>query len=201
MAETLAASIIKYSGWNGKKPLYDPFCGSGTLLCEAYLHLSNTPSAFMRKKFGFERLPDFEPALWKEVKERGMKGIKTVPKGIITGSDIQRDVVETAQKNCLTIDRNRTVKITQKDAFSIANLENHTIICNPPYGLRLSKNSDLSSFYKNIGDFLKQRCQGSDAYIYFGERKYIKNIGLRASWKKPLKNAKLDGRLVKYELY
>jgi putative N6-adenine-specific DNA methylase len=60
---------------------------------------------------------------------------------------------------------------------------------------------DLSSFYKNLGDFLKQRCQGSTAYVYFGDRKYMKSIGLRTSWKKALANGGLDGRLAKIELY
>jgi putative N6-adenine-specific DNA methylase len=37
--------------------------------------------------------------------------------------------------------------------------------------------------------------------VYFGDRKYIGLIGLKASWKKPIKAGGLDGRLVKYELY
>ena len=49
--------------------------------------------------------------------------------------------------------------------------------------------------------FLKQRCKGSTAFIYFGDRQLVKQIGLRTSWKKPLKNGGLDGRLVKIELY
>jgi putative N6-adenine-specific DNA methylase len=52
-----------------------------------------------------------------------------------------------------------------------------------------------------LGDFLKQRCKGSTAFIYFGERKYIKTIGLKPTWKKPLSNGGLDGRLAMYELY
>jgi putative N6-adenine-specific DNA methylase len=54
---------------------------------------------------------------------------------------------------------------------------------------------------KEFGDFLKQRCKGSNAFIYFGNRELIKSIGLRAKWKIPLKNGSLDGRIVKYELY
>ena len=81
------------------------------------------------------------------------------------------------------------------------NIEGKTIICNPPYGIRMGKSMDLARFYKNFGDFLKQRCCGSNAYIYFGERKYIKNIGLKSTWKKILSTGGLDGRLVKYELY
>ena len=60
---------------------------------------------------------------------------------------------------------------------------------------------DNKTFARELGDFLKQRCQGSTAYLYFGKREMIKSIGLRSTWKKPLKNGSLDGRLVKYELY
>jgi len=38
-------------------------------------------------------------------------------------------------------------------------------------------------------------------YIYFGDRRFIKNIGLKPAWKRPLKTGGLDGRLVKYELF
>jgi len=69
MIETLAAAIITISEWDGKTPLVDPFCGSGTLLCEAFLSASKTPPAFLRQKFGFERLPDFDNSLWKQVKD------------------------------------------------------------------------------------------------------------------------------------
>ncbi len=201
MAETLAASIIRYSGWNGQTPLYDPFCGSGTLLCEAFLFASHTPSAYKRKKFGFERLPDFDRTLWKQVKQEGFQHITPVPKGLISGSDLSQEAVQTAQKNCAVIDPKNTIQLRQQDAFTIEKLENRVIVCNPPYGIRMKRKQDLSGFYKQIGDFLKQRCTGSEAYIYFGERKYVKNLGLRASWKKPLTNGGLDGRLVKYELY
>ncbi len=47
MSETLAASIIRYAEWDGQMPLYDPLCGSGTLLCEAYLVATKTPSALL----------------------------------------------------------------------------------------------------------------------------------------------------------
>jgi putative N6-adenine-specific DNA methylase len=55
--------------------------------------------------------------------------------------------------------------------------------------------------YRALGDFLKQRCQGASAYIYFGDRKLISEIGLKPSWKKPLKNGGLDGRVAKFEIY
>ncbi len=201
MIETLAAAIIKHSGWDGSTPLYDPFCGSGTLLCEAFMHASNTPSAVFRKKFGFERMPDYKPEIWKQVKSEGQKNISAVSAGLISGSDISAEAVKYSIDNCSALDKKKSIHVEQKDIFEIKSLENKTIICNPPYGIRMGKSKDLSSFYKNFGDFLKQRCNGSTAYIYFGDRKYIKSIGLRTSWKKALSNGGLDGRLVKIDLY
>jgi putative N6-adenine-specific DNA methylase len=201
MIETLAAAIIQHSGWDGSAPLYDPFCGSGTLLCEAYMRLSNTPAGILRTRFGFEGLPDFDSSLWHKVKREGMKKIKAISRGIIRGSDISIEAVKASTHNCSLIGAGKLIGIEKKDVFDIDNLQNKVIICNPPYGIRMAKGEDLGAFYKRFGDFLKKRCNGSAAYIYFGERKYIKNIGLKPSWKRPLSNGGLDGRLVKFELY
>jgi putative N6-adenine-specific DNA methylase len=201
MNETLAASIIRYSGWDGMMPLYDPLCGSGTLLCEAYLAATKTPSAKLRNKFGFERLPDFDIYLWAKIKKESNKKLHVISNNLIQGSDIDLKVVEAAKKNCAVIDPDEQIKIVQKDIFEIEKLENTTIVCNPPYGIRMQNKKDLDVFFKDIGDFLKQRCTNSTAFIYFGDRKYTKQIGLRSSKKWILSNGGLDGRLVKYEMY
>jgi 23S rRNA (guanine2445-N2)-methyltransferase len=201
MIETLAAAIIRYSQWDGETPLFDPFCGSGTILCEAFLHASSTAPAFMRKKFGFQNLPDFDEKLWHKLKKQIDANIKPVPQGLISGSDKNNNAVKAAIQNCLLLDPRRAIHITRENIFDIEKLENKTIICNPPYGIRLNDKEDLADFYKELGDFLKQKCAGSTAYIYFGERKYLKNIGLKASWKKILSNGGLDGRLARFEMY
>lgn len=201
MIETLAAAIISYSDWHGRTPLYDPFCGSGALLCEAYLLATQTPAAILRKRFGFERLPDFNAAIWRQVKNQAMKQVKSLPRAIIAGSDKSAQAVQAALRNCGMIDKNHSIQISQRDVFDIENLQGHTIVCNPPYGIRMAKGKNLDEFYKKFGDFLKQRCRNATAYIYFGEPAYIKSLGLKPAWKKPLSTGGLDGRLAKYEVY
>lgn len=201
MIETLAAAIIKYSEWDGTVPLYDPFCGSGTFLCEAFMLTSGIPPTYLRNKYGFQFLPDFNAELWNKVKGEASKEIKTLPKGLISGSDISAEAVNSSKVNCSVIDKDNLIKIEQKNVFDLESIEDTVIICNPPYGVRMGRKDDLYIFYKKFGDFLKQRCKGSTAYIYFGDRKYIKNIGLKPKWKKILSNGGLDGRLTKYELY
>ena len=64
--ETLAAAIIHLSAWNGERPLYDPMCGSGTLVTEALMHYRRIPAGILRKRFGFEFLPDYDRKSWKQ---------------------------------------------------------------------------------------------------------------------------------------
>ena len=201
MMETLAAAVMQYSAWKGETPLYDPFCGSGTLLCEAYIQASRMPAGMLRKEFGLERLPDFDLPLWKEIVREGKKGMISVKPGMITGSDISAEAVEIARRNAHLLDPGHRIRIEHRDIFQLDSLAGKTIVCNPPYGIRMGKEAEMDTFYQQLGDFFKQRCAGSTAYVYFGERAYIKKIGLKTTWKKALRNGGLDGRLVRYDLY
>ena len=80
-------------------------------------------------------------------------------------------------------------------------IDNSVVVSNAPYGLRMKHEDEMPLFIKEFGDFLKQRCTGSTAYLYFGKRELVKSVGLRTTWKKPLKTGRLDGVLAKYELY
>ncbi|MFN2367532.1 MAG: class I SAM-dependent RNA methyltransferase, partial [Desulfurivibrionaceae bacterium] len=80
-------------------------------------------------------------------------------------------------------------------------LENSVIVCNPPYGVRIGSREGAADLLKEFGSFLKHNCRGSVAYLYYGRREMLKMIGLKTSWRKPLRNGGLDGVLAKYEMY
>jgi putative N6-adenine-specific DNA methylase len=201
MQETVAASIIRFSGWDGSVPLYDPMCGSGTLLCEALMKYSNIPAGIFRRRFGFESLPDFDSIIWRYVKKESDGNIRELPKGLIAGSDISENAVDAARVNLMGLHYGNNVDVKMADFRELPGLEDCLIVTNPPYGIRMGSGENLEEFYTDLGDFLKQKCKGSNAFVYFGDRKYIKNVGLKTSYKKLLKAGGLDGRLVKYELY
>jgi putative N6-adenine-specific DNA methylase len=201
MQETVAAAIIKYSEWNGERPLIDPMCGSGTLLCEALMHYCRIPAGYFRKKFGFESLPDFEKKTWLRVKQEVDAQIRDLPKGLISGNDISSEAIKTARKNISCFRQAKNIRFSVSSYQKIKDLKNTVIISNPPYGIRLGAESDMDIFVKELGDFLKQQCTDASAYLYFGNRELIKKVGLKPSWKKPLISGGLDGRLVKYSLY
>lgn len=198
MSETVAAAAIRMSGWNGDTPLVDPLCGSGTILCEAFMHGADIPAGFLRQRFGFTALPDFRPELWDEESDRPLALDRDLR---LSGSDLDAQAVQAARANLDRLPGGDAVPVERQDFFARPDLSGATIVCNPPYGIRLGKNDDLASWFKKFGDHLKRHCAGCTAFVYFGDRQWLKHVGLRPDWKKPLKNGGLDGRLAKFSLY
>ncbi len=201
MQETIAAGIIHFSGWDGSRPLYDPLCGSGTLLCEALMHYCRIPAGIFRERFGLEVLPDFDPAVWRQIKQTADADIRELPEGLLAGSDIAADAVRSARTNLMGLHSGSRVTITQQDFRDLPGLENRLIVTNPPYGIRLEKDGDLKIFYRDLGNFFKKKCRGATAFLYLGDRSHLKSVGLKPTWKQPLRTGGLDGRLVRYDLY
>lgn len=201
MQETLAATILQLTEWNGERPLYDPFCGSGTLLCEAFMKAGNIPAAYLRHKFGFLRLPDFDAAAWNQVKTKANAETVDVPENLIKGSDLNADAVQAVRTNRSELPELGTIKVRRADFHDLDGFENTLIVTNPPYGIRLGNTEGVPALLKEFGDFLKQKCTGCSAYIYYGDTSLVKKLGLKPDWKHPLRAGGLDGILCKYELY
>lgn len=201
MQETLAAAIIRLSDWQGEAPLHDPMCGSGTLLCEALMHYCRIPSGFLAPDFAFRFLPDFDANAWEQEKKKADAQIRELPEGLIKGSDADSNAIAAARTNCATLPGGDEIRLSVKPFEKLPPLEGHVIVCNPPYGIRLGDQQQAGTLLKTFGDFLKQDCAGSTAYIYFGAPELVKKLGLKPAWRQPLKNGGLDGCLGKVELY
>ncbi|MFO7609962.1 MAG: THUMP domain-containing protein [Candidatus Krumholzibacteriia bacterium] len=201
MQETLAAAILDFAGWEGKEPLYDPMCGSGTLLSEAWLKAGHLPAGVLRRKFGFMMLPDYNRNDWIKVKFTEDNRVQPVRGGLIKGSDIDPEAVRITRENNARLPGGDELRVRTCDFRELPELPPGLIVCNPPYGLRLEKGTDMAAFMRDFGDFLKQKCQGSRAWVYLGDRELVKQVGLKAQRKIPLLNGGLDGRLVLYEVH
>ena len=197
LQETLAAAIIRLSGWNGGRPLHDPMCGSGTLLCEALMHYCRIPAGFMRGIQGLKFLPDFRPDLWERTREQAQTDIRELPRGLTSGSDISAAAVQATRENLQRLPGGDRVEISQAPFQTLPRQQGRCIITNPPYGVRLEKDRPIAMLYHELGDFLKQKCPDSEAYILCGSKELVPELRLRAHWKKNLKNGDLEVSLAK----
>jgi putative N6-adenine-specific DNA methylase len=201
MQETVAAVMLAMTGWDGAAPLVDPMCGSGTILCEALMRYCRVPAAYLRPHQGLRFMPDYDATAWERVKGECDAAIRPLPDGLIRGSDVSADAVRAARSNLGKLPGGRGVAVGVRRFEQIESIHDATIVTNPPYGVRMGKRDAMPEFVRGLGDFLKQRCAGSTAYVYFGDRELIKSIGLRPAFKRPLSNGGLDGRVVKLELF
>jgi putative N6-adenine-specific DNA methylase len=201
MQEILAAAIVRIIAWDGHKKLWDPFCGSGTLLAEALMDYCRIPAGFLRNRFGFERLPDFDRTLWRRIQEEEKQQIRALPENLLVGSDASPAAVKSARVNLQRLPSGNKIALSVADFRNIPSLEGTVVMGNPPHGVRLREGMDTYKFYKDLGDFFKQRCKGSSVYLYVGSRGLIPLIGLKPTWKKALASGGLDGRLVRFEMY
>ncbi len=201
MQETLAAALIRLSKWDGQNVLWDPMCGSGTILCEALMHYCRIPTQKLRKKFGFVNMPDFEKEKWKRIKDEYDSKIRPLPKNIIRGSDKSREAIELAKENLSRLQYSDSVGLSRKAFQEEKGFENGTIIVNPPYGVRLGKMDEVKTLYKEFGDYLKTNCKGTSAFIYTGEKELRKHIGLKTTRRIHLDNGTLEGVLLQIDSY
>lgn len=202
LQETLAACIIMASGWFGKGNFISPMCGSGTLAIEAALIGLKGAPGLMRDDFAFMRLPGFDQEYWDNLCTEAENAERTDITGRIIATDIDPEAVEAARKNAREAGVEHHIEFGVCDFRDTEVPENGgVVIINPEYGERLGSTSDLEKVYTAIGDFFKSKCQSYKGYVFTGNKELAKFIGLRTSRRLQFFNAKIECRLLEYEIY
>ena len=202
MQETLAAAVIRATGWNGSGHFINPMCGSGTLAIEAALAGLNMASGIFRDNFGFMHLKGFNEPLWKELRTQAKKEAKKTLDCRIIATDIRRDAVEAAKKNAAMAGVEQLIEFSACD-YSETSIPDGSgiVILNPAYGERMGEVKELENVYKGIGDFFKQKCRGYTGYIFTGNPDLAKKVRLTAKRRVPFFNGPIECRLLEYALY
>ena len=199
--EVLAAGLIMMSGWDGQTDFMDPMCGSGTMLAEAAMIACNIPPNLMRKEFAFERWEDWDVELFEKIEESLLKKTRDFHHKII-GYDKSPSAIVKAKENIKNAHLDEFVHIQHEDFFKTqkGGDEKLHMVFNPPYGERL-ENLNVEEFYGDIGTTLKHGYPNTNAWLITSNLEALKFVGLRPSRKIKVFNAKLEARLVKYEMY
>ncbi|MBV5316909.1 MAG: bifunctional 23S rRNA (guanine(2069)-N(7))-methyltransferase RlmK/23S rRNA (guanine(2445)-N(2))-methyltransferase RlmL [Desulfobulbaceae bacterium] len=159
LKESLAAALVRLSGWlehtDTEPILLDPMCGSGTLLIEAALMLSDSAPGLQRKSFGFMAWNRHDPQLWErlvqEALDREGQGLPEVWPQFI-GYDADPTVVAAARKNVIAAGLREMIVIKHRQ---LARLQSPgpkgCLLTNPPYGERLSEKETVKYLYRCLG--------------------------------------------------
>ena len=238
LKETLAAAMLAASGWSmpvlkeGSSmaitedaksgvqmgvPLYDPCCGSGTIVIEA-AQIACRMASGMHRRFGFERLRPYESRLWNELKDNA-KALECAPRAEIYGSDISHRMVDFAEQNASKANVAAVAKFRAGDALQRmppvqldgVDLVSGLLMLNPPYGERIetagvagarqhATTEDGGEFFVQLAAHLKNNYANWTAWILTPDMKLSSKMRLKENRRIPMWNGPIECRLFRYEM-
>jgi 23S rRNA G2445 N2-methylase RlmL len=203
MLEALASATIIASRWDRKAPFVNPMCGSSTLAIEAALIATNRVPGLFRENYSFMHFLNYDDKVYRTELRRIRERVQEVDGLRIIATDIRQDAIDISKVNAGMAGVDHLIDFGTGD-FALTEVpdgEKGVVFFNPEYGERLGDVKELERTYERIGDFMKQKCKGYLGYIFTGNLELAKKIGLKASRRIEFYNAKIDCRLLEYELY
>ena len=154
--ETLAAAMAYLAHVRGDSNLYDPFCGSGTILIEsALLALRIAPG--LRRRFAAEKWAQVPNEAWSIERRRAQDQIFTDRPFMAYGSDIDPQALRLAAENAQKAGVGSRIHLEQRPVADFTpSTEKGMIICNPPYGERLLDIQQAEEIYSVMGKVFPQ---------------------------------------------
>jgi len=189
LKETLAAAILAASGWQPQsgQALYDPCCGSGTIVIEA-AQMACRIAPGGQRRFAFERLLPHQPALWQQLLHEA-RAAEIRPQDIfIFGSDVSHRIVDFAQRNAERAGVAHAVQLRGGDALQRMPPVDGTgvLLLNPPYGERIAAagvaGQDAAARARRIADAGRERAVMTEDAANGGEADFFARLA--SHWKK-----------------
>lgn len=208
LRENLAAGLLRAAGWKPGMILFDPMCGSGTILAEAAQILTGIPSG-IKRHFAFENFVGFDSKKWQAMKT-DFKPNPLPAEPTIFGSDISGDMLEMARYNLKNADVMIPIPLKQIEAQEVRPPSETPgiIVTNPPYGERIGVRGDktlpddelIVSFYRDFGNTLKQRFAGWKVCLFTADLSAPKMLRLKEARKTPFYNGAIECRLFRFDM-
>lgn len=184
LRETVAAALLLAADWEGDIPLFDPFCGSGTLVIEAALIAAGIPPG-QGRRFAFESWPglgrsgDPDPAPGDPRPGRGWPSL--------SGADRDTGAIQAARANAeragVGSGLSWTVAPLSRAPFpalapSPTDRPRGLLVTNPPWGRRVGDTRRLRNLYARLGALLRARWSGGRAVLLSPDQALTGQLGL-----------------------
>ena len=239
LKETLAAAMLAASGWSmpiltapGETPpavpsvagveqglpLYDPCCGSGTIVIEA-AQIACCMAAGLQRRFGFEKLRMFDAHVWRQLQDEARAQV-CEPRAAVYGSDLAFRMVDFAQRNAERAGVAKALNLRGGDALQrMPPCEAPALmLVNPPYGERIEAGGvagaaslarggrevgqveDGGEFFSQLASHWKKNYAGWRAWVLTPDLKLPGRMRLKESRRVPMWNGPIECRMFRFDL-
>lgn len=197
LKETLAAAVVRLSGWDLEAPLVDPMCGTGTLAIEAAMLAYDRAPGLRRRRFGFERWASHDAehaALVRELRGKARARVRSAGPRIVA-YDVDEAALATARR--AADNAGVRIHVERRPLSQLERLgERGQILVNPPYGERIPQSGNI---LRELSVALT-RMHGHDAAVLAGDPAIRSAITLRPEHEHPLYNGAIECRLLRYSI-
>ena len=197
LKETLAAAMCDLARIYPDTKLFDPFCGSGTILIEAALMAKNIAPG-LRRFFAAERFGFLDDKIWREERTRAQDLIRPHVEFEAQGFDIDPEAVELTLANAKKAGVERYVKASLGDVRNFTPPRERCLtITNPPYGERLLDLKTAEELYTVMGQRFIQG-DGQKYYVISPHDMFEDFFGKKADKRRKLYNGMIKCQLFMY---
>ncbi|MCW8387364.1 bifunctional 23S rRNA (guanine(2069)-N(7))-methyltransferase RlmK/23S rRNA (guanine(2445)-N(2))-methyltransferase RlmL [Fluoribacter dumoffii] len=199
LKENVAAALLMRAKWPELAAkgyaLHDPFCGAGTLVIEAAMMAAHIAPGLLRQDQSLQYWAQHQSSLWEKMRVEALQQVKPVPVTLL-GTDADHQIITIARANA---ERAGVAPLVEFKTQALKEIEASTtkglVVCNPPYGERLSDVTHLVPLYQQLGKVLHAHYQGWKAAVLTSNPILAKSLGLRASKQYTLYNGALECKL------
>ena len=191
LRETLAAALVMLAPWKENRPLWDPCCGTGTLLIEAaFLRSHRAPG--LARPFACEKWPWFPARELDALRQDAAARFDPALISGIGGSDIDPEALKLCARHIRQAGLEGKITMRQKDLRDLT-LEGTPplFLLNPPYGERLSDRKACEKLYRDLRQ-LRDRHPGSRMGVITAHTGFERCFGQRCTQKRRLYNGRLE---------
>ncbi len=209
--ENVAAAVLLRAGWpeisNTGRPLFDPMCGSGTLLIEGALMASDHAPGLLRDYFGVSKWRQHDKALWDDLIDEATELARAGKErlAIIKGSDIDKSALRTARKNARSAGFEDFIEFEHRAVRDIEPPASRAwpglLVSNAPYGERLDTESAAAKVHRQLGEVLRERFPEWKVSLLTGSEEMGRQLGLSADKVYTLFNGPLECLLLNIEIF
>ncbi|QJC51565.1 class I SAM-dependent RNA methyltransferase [Paenibacillus albicereus] len=197
LKETMAAAMVLLSRWSPSRPLYDPFCGSGTILVEAAMIGWNVAPG-LRREFNSSSWDIMGQRRWELAREEAMDAVRDDVPLEIAGSDIDPEAIEVAEAAVRKAGFARDIKLqTLPIARAQPAGKYGCIITNPPYGERLGTEKEADKVIRQLG-FIDAVKKDWSVFALSPSKTFEQSYGRSADKKRKLFNGRIECQLYQY---
>ena len=191
MRETMAALLLRMAGFDGRMPLVDPMCGSGTFVLEA-AGIAAGQQPGRDRSFAFEQLATFDPQAVAGLRRAG----GTAPLRFY-GFDRDAGAARGAAANAERAGLAEATRFTTQPVSDLTPPEGQPglVICNPPYGARIGNRKPLFALYGALGQRLSEHFAGWRVAIVTSDAGLARATGLPLTESAPIAHGGLKVRL------